>query len=576
MLLEWNVISILEEQKFFNLFFILQSLQKKNQVINEIRRESETIIMGRPKIKESKSAANKKYCERYRAKNLSKLRIKERERKKAAREYEKYVHPEKYQERLKNDRIRAREYRARKKAEKQREDEAQCTNQVTPKSSSSTSQESTSVFTIRQSLNRSVLRAERYLPNSPRKKSEVLSDLAKKYELRIQYGNKRGRKTKTLTKEQDDWLLDVLERSDMTYTNPGRKDHIYMGKIDGEKVYEQKRYLLWSLRDAWEAINGIGFKEKFDEPLSFSQFYRFIKSKKQIILQKDIPDTSCLCEICENASLMARALKKSKSGHPLNAHDIVERYTCETNSVSCITNKCLECTPHKILQSWDNVSDESEESKSSSDDNDTDDFVPFSTWVRETGKIKKVVKSISKDQFYKDWYQTVGALKEHIHRKRIQVESYNLQKAELKEGEALVHVDYSESYKNKQQNEIQSAYFGQSSFSLFTACVYYRDENGEFTKLPICVISESNDHSRAAALTCVDLVVKEVEKHIALSKIILWSDGCASQFRSRFVFKLLAHYRPDLEMSWFYNGAHHGKGPMDGIGGTVKNVVSDK
>ena len=73
--------------------------------------------MGRPKINESKSAANKKYCERYRAKNLSKLRIKERERKKAAREYEKYVHPEKYQERLKNDKIRAREYRARKKAE---------------------------------------------------------------------------------------------------------------------------------------------------------------------------------------------------------------------------------------------------------------------------------------------------------------------------------------------------------------------------------------------------------------------------------------------------------------------------
>ena len=91
---------------------------------------------------------------------------------------------------------------------------------------------------------------------------------------------------------------------------------------------------------------------------------------------------------------MARAFKKSKSGHPLNAHDIVERYTCETNSVSCMTNKCLECTPHKILQSWDNVSDESEESKSSSDDNDTDHFVTFSTWVRETGKIKKVVKSI--------------------------------------------------------------------------------------------------------------------------------------------------------------------------------------
>jgi len=137
----------------------------------------------------------------------------------------------------------------------------------------------------------------------------------------------------------------------------------------------------------------------------------------------------------------------------------------------------------------------------------------------------------------------------------------------------LVHVDYSESYKNKQQNEIQSAYFGQSSFSLFTACVYHNDDNGNLVKRPICVVSESNDHSRAAALTCVDIVVKEVEKHVHLSKLILWSDGCASQFRSRFVFKLLAHYRPELQIGWHYNEVHHGKGPMDGIGGTLKNVV---
>ena len=102
-----------------------------------------------------------------------------------------------------------------------------------------------------------------------------------------------------------------------------------MGKINIEKVYEQKKYLLLSLRDACEAINGLGFENKFGEPLSFSKFYRFISSKKQIVLQKDIPDTSCLCEVCENASLMARAVTKVKHGHPMNPHDIVERYTCE-------------------------------------------------------------------------------------------------------------------------------------------------------------------------------------------------------------------------------------------------------
>ena len=53
----------------------------------------------------------------------------------------------------------------------------------------------------------------------------------------------------------------------------------------------------------------------------------------------------------------------------------------------------------------------------------------------------------------------------------------------------------------------------------------------------------------------------------------MWSDGCAAQLRSRFIFKLLANYPRDLQLEWNYNEAHHGKGSMDDIGGTIKNVV---
>ena len=51
-------------------------------------------------------------------------------------------------------------------------------------------------------------------------------------------------------------------------------------------------------------------------------------------------------------------------------------------------------------------------------------------------------------------------LKKHICRKRGQVASYNKQKHDLKTGEALIHVDYSQSYHNTQQDEISSVYFG--------------------------------------------------------------------------------------------------------------------
>ena len=42
------------------------------------------------------------------------------------------------------------------------------------------------------------------------------------------------------------------------------------------------------------------------------------------------------------------------------------------------------------------------------------------------------------------------------------------------------------------------------------------------------------------------------------------------------MFKLLAQIHLKIGLEWHYNEAHHGKGPMDGIRGTVKNTVSPK
>ena len=53
----------------------------------------------------------------------------------------------------------------------------------------------------------------------------------------------------------------------------------------------------------------------------------------------------------------------------------------------------------------------------------------------------------------------------------------------------------------------------------------------------------------------------------------IWGDGCAGQFRSRFAFSLLCKFAMDHTLFWYYNERHHGKGPIDGIGGTINNQV---
>ena len=41
---------------------------------------------------------------------------------------------------------------------------------------------------------------------------------------------KSGRKAKELTDEEKQWIRYNLDRADLTYVNPGRKDYIYIGK----------------------------------------------------------------------------------------------------------------------------------------------------------------------------------------------------------------------------------------------------------------------------------------------------------------------------------------------------------
>ena len=112
--------------------------------------------------------------------------------------------------------------------------------------------------------------------------------------------------------------------------NPGKNDNVYIGKTNGSRVYEQKRYLLWPIRDILEILNGNSLSEEstfvstFDTELSFSLFYRFLKMQNS-----KIPHNSSLCQICENASLLGKGLdnRSKRVQIPTDPRGIAERYS---------------------------------------------------------------------------------------------------------------------------------------------------------------------------------------------------------------------------------------------------------
>ena len=85
-------------------------------------------------------------------------------------------------------------------------------------------------FSQRSSHVGSVRKAEKSLPRSPRKRNAVVSSLTKKFQLRVlpqDSQSNRGRPKQDLDADEKSWLIDFLNRQDITYTTPRKKDQIY-------------------------------------------------------------------------------------------------------------------------------------------------------------------------------------------------------------------------------------------------------------------------------------------------------------------------------------------------------------
>ena len=261
-----------------------------------------------------------------------------------------------------------------------------------------------------------------------------------------------------------------------------------------------------------------------------------MKSKKQLALAKKLPD-----------------------GEIEFARELV----CCIHTKVCVTGACFKCPGIKKYQ----------------------DIMEFISSVPEM-KIQqwvRVDKKVRKKEIKESGTNVAKLLKEKVEDKDYIVHVYSvfrqfkelkMLKEKLKPGEVIVSVDFSRNYDNKQANEIQSAYFGHDTFTLYTVCCYWKNDKGELVPMSLGIVSNEANHDRNVAYTNNLKVIEILRVKVKGLKVVyFWSDGCASQFRSRFVFKSIMFYPSDLEICWDYGEVSHFKGPHDGIGGTIKRCV---
>ena len=164
----------------------------------------------------------------------------------------------------------------------------------------------------------------------------------------------------------------------------------------------------------------------------------------------------------------------------------------------------------------------------------------------------------------------------HSYIAKSQTKYLKLRKEEIDAETALFLGDFAENYKFCVQNEIQGFHWNNMQCSLHPVVIYYR-ENGELRHKSYCVLSDDLSHDVPFVFQVQKLVINDLKTNLPqIKNIEYFSDGCGGQYKNRKNFYNLCQHKDEFGITakWHFFATSHGKQPCDGIGGTVKRLVT--
>ena len=183
-----------------------------------------------------------------------------------------------------------------------------------------------------------------------------------------------------------------------------------------------------------------------------------------------------------------------------NVYSIKDYDCCDDNCGQCCNFKNIE----DILIALEGVSE-----------------VKYARWVRRE-------KHYQKDEVVDSGDDVIIMLKEiltksskmHVYIVNRQYSELKHLKANLKEDEIILSVDFSKNYDNKQHHEMQSAYFVHEAFTLYTADGACVDKDAGLKVLSVVIVSNETIHERNIALSSNMKLLEIVSIYQASKKLI--------------------------------------------------------
>lgn len=301
----------------------------------------------------------------------------------------------------------------------------------------------------------------------------------------------------------------------------------------------------------------------------------------EVKLMKHSKWMQCLCEVCENVKNLSQAVKTSMEHHSMaapsflgagNELDLARHTVCDSlKSLECLNRKCETCSVamlNPIFNDW--IVD------------DTHQPVNFFLWEYVSEDINgKSIKKLRKVQHSEPRWNTFKLLKEHLEKfpyhmynNISQLSAFKKCKAGLASYQAVAIVDFAENYVCREAEEAQSSFYGRNSVTVHPMVLIFCETN-TIKRDSVVVISNDLHHDGHAVKAYIKCLGNHIEeKYPQISELIIWSDGCSCQYKSRVpVYNIAQSFDTSMNIRWNFFGSRHGKGESDGESAVVKNYL---
>lgn len=302
------------------------------------------------------------------------------------------------------------------------------------------------------------------------------------------------------------------------------------------------------------------YKAEGNPPVGFSTFAA-LRPPWCILAGPKGTHAVCICTHHQNPQLMLLAF--GSRDIPITLKDLMKKTVCDVESEKCMMRMCKSCPGEEGIKSDADLVTML----------DLQDEVQYKQWV-STDQTKLLTITDSCEEFLEKLASKIVKLTRHHFTAKAQSSYLKSLKDSLTSSEAIIQGDFAENYSFITQDEAQGFHWENSQATLHPFVVYYRsDDGGALKHASFCMISDSRMHNTSAVYSFQCKLLPLLKDLIpTLKKVHYFSDGCAGQYKNRYNFINLCHHKNDFELDceWNFFATSHGKGPCDGIGGTVK------